>query len=612
MTFYAADANSNTDCMEISLRTHHFSISHKSLLRIGKTLTLIIAGILASGLSLAQFPAGTYTVNSSLPTSTSNFNSFTDFTTALSIAGNAISGNVVLNVVQGSGPYTEQLVLPHIQGTGPGSGTTRIGIVVNGSGETIRHGGSAMNHAVILLDGMDYFTANNLVVVNTDTNLAFGVRIGDNSDHNRFDNCTFNNTASDTYYQSTCILTSDEDNYADMSSNAGEFVEIWNSTMLGGYYGIRFNGGDSINSIWPQGYDVTGCDFQDQYYYGIYTYRVYDVDFVGNTMDFANTNNSFGYCTFFYYTNNLYIEGNSITNSKPYGFRVYYSNHYNTTVINGRSKFVNNMHHGGFVYSSYGYPMYFYQAHDFDIVYNSFQTWGKNLVSSANGFFAGYCDSIRIENNAVQSESSSSTNNYMCVVGLGSGILSFDYNTFFTTSQQPGNEIYSYDTIIYTGLAAFQAATGTNTHSQFADPGYVSTTDNHVNQGSLFQKGIAYSGTLIDFDGTARPSIKPSHGAHEFPYVPTGIADREEDNNVILYPNPVSDVLTIDASSVQGDVLNIEISNVSGQVFLTHQIKNFSGNAIEQIYVTGLSKGVFFVKIYNEDVTVTRRFVVQR
>jgi len=57
--------------------------------------------------------AGTYTINSSLPASSSNFTSFAGFLTAASCGGFVGSGNVIVNV---NGIYNEQVTFGSIPG----------------------------------------------------------------------------------------------------------------------------------------------------------------------------------------------------------------------------------------------------------------------------------------------------------------------------------------------------------------------------------------------------------------------------------------------------------------------------------------------------------------
>ncbi|HEV7783568.1 MAG TPA: hypothetical protein VGO58_19985, partial [Chitinophagaceae bacterium] len=105
--------------------------------------------------------SGAYTINKGAPTLGTNFNSFNDFSTALSNCG--VGGHVTATVVDGSGPYTEQVVFQNIPGIGAGASVT-----IEGNAETITTSapiiqtGSNPNRHIIRLIGVQYFTINNL------------------------------------------------------------------------------------------------------------------------------------------------------------------------------------------------------------------------------------------------------------------------------------------------------------------------------------------------------------------------------------------------------------------------------------------------------------------
>jgi hypothetical protein len=82
-------------------------------------------------------------------------------------------------------------------------------------------------------------------------------------------------------------------------------------------------------------------------------------------------------------------------------------------------------------------------------------------------------------------------------------------------------------------------------------------------------------------------------------------------NSIEIYPNPAKNYLTVEASAVDGNVLSIEISNISGQVVMDKALNDFNGYAKVQLDVSGLTKGVYFVKVFNSEVTTTKRLVVQ-
>ncbi|MEO5569915.1 MAG: hypothetical protein ABIT08_08300, partial [Bacteroidia bacterium] len=75
------------------------------------------------------FPGGTYTINSAVATGGTNYQTFNAFKNAL---GCNIAGPIVVNVVAGSGPYNEQLILPQIGGM-----SAVNTITINGNGRTL-------------------------------------------------------------------------------------------------------------------------------------------------------------------------------------------------------------------------------------------------------------------------------------------------------------------------------------------------------------------------------------------------------------------------------------------------------------------------------------------
>ena len=88
----------------ILFSTKRIAIIKSSSLR--KVFSLALAGFLSSAMSYGQMAGGTYTINSGNPTSGSNFNSFNDFITALSNAGNSIAGAVTVKVLESDAVMT--------------------------------------------------------------------------------------------------------------------------------------------------------------------------------------------------------------------------------------------------------------------------------------------------------------------------------------------------------------------------------------------------------------------------------------------------------------------------------------------------------------------------
>ncbi len=86
----------------------------------------------------------------------------------------------------------------------------------------------------------------------------------------------------------------------------------------------------------------------------------------------------------------------------------------------------------------------------------------------------------------------------------------------------------------------------------------------------------------------------------------TGISEEAPSNNkMILYPNPVNDVLNISFAGTSNET-NISIFNATGQ--LLRKINTNSQNNFA-INVSDLQKGVYFIKIENGNEIITNRFI---
>ena len=132
-------------------------------------INLIAGFLLISSASFGAF-SGTYTIDAKSAASSTNYQSFTSIfgdmfngtrTDGGTSNGSGISGAVTINVVSGSGPYTEQVTIKQISGI---SATNTI--VVNGNGNTIQFSATSSSTShTILFDGADYVTIDNLKIL---------------------------------------------------------------------------------------------------------------------------------------------------------------------------------------------------------------------------------------------------------------------------------------------------------------------------------------------------------------------------------------------------------------------------------------------------------------
>lgn len=73
---------------------------------------------------------------------------------------------------------------------------------------------------------------------------------------------------------------------------------------------------------------------------------------------------------------------------------------------------------------------------------------------------------------------------------------------------------------------------------------------------------------------------------------------------VAIYPNPVADILSI--SSINNRVLSIEIYTIEGKNVTIHTVVN---QEINNINVTHLDSGIYFLNIFTDDGRITKRIV---
>lgn len=118
---------------------------------------------------------GYYTVNSGAATAGNNFNNFNALANALNTFG--ICSPVTIEVVPGSGPYTERFLLEDIKGT---SEINTIKLI--GNGETIQSTITNINdNGIVVLNGTRFMTIDSLTSKTLSLDLGIGFVIGGNA-----------------------------------------------------------------------------------------------------------------------------------------------------------------------------------------------------------------------------------------------------------------------------------------------------------------------------------------------------------------------------------------------------------------------------------------------
>jgi hypothetical protein len=213
----------------------------------------------------ANLISGTYTINNTLPSSATNFNSFGEAVAALNCG---IAGPVIFNVVNNITPYNERVVINHVNGT---SSTNTIKF--NGNGATISFGGTTLNNrAIILLNGTDHIIFDSLMIdPGTATTNVWGIVLMNKADSVTIKNCSINmgNLTSTGTTTIMGIVVNGSESTAQISGDNANGLQILNNKISSGGYSIYLVG-NAASTAQNNNCVIRGNEILDFYNYGIY------------------------------------------------------------------------------------------------------------------------------------------------------------------------------------------------------------------------------------------------------------------------------------------------------------------------------------------------------
>jgi hypothetical protein len=462
--------------------------------------------------------SGTYTINSALPTSGTNYASFAAAATALGTSG--VSGPVTFTV--SGGPYAEQMRLPAITGA---SATNRI--TFNGNGRTIQFlATAAAEPAVITLNGADFVTLNNLTVVATGGaagTYGWGIQLVNNADNNVVSNCTVtcNTSASCAGIVSAATSTS----IISTGTTANQDVTITGNTITGGTYGIVTMGNSTATPT--PGIVVSNNTVRDFDRYGIYAGSLGGPQLIGNDVARPTAPNPFTYYGIYLTTG---VSGAAVEKNRlhtPYAPGAYNGAAYGIYVGTGAAAtatapndVVNNLVYD-MVTTSTTYGIYNASASNIRYYYNTIDLYAPTIsgINSAYGFYQLFGSNVEFKNNVVRVNRGGGTPQYAIYQLLGTaGSTTSDYNCL---NGQGSNFVTGYTAnTAYPTLTAWQAATGGpyDQHSTAAEPGFENPALGNLKPtaGPLDGQATPLARVPQDVTGTVRSTTAPDLGAYEF------------------------------------------------------------------------------------------------
>jgi hypothetical protein len=457
--------------------------------------------------------SGTYTINSALPTGGSNFQNFAAMVSALACG---LTGPVVVNVVPGSGPYTEQVAITQLLGASAINTLT-----INGNGETLTFSATlASDPHTMVLNGADFIKINNLNFVATGATYAFPLHLWNNANNNKFTNCTFTCPQNLTGTVQSPFSISGSATSAITAGPSGSNDTIVGCTMNNGYYGATFAGNSGgVNT----GNVMSDCNIKDFHFYGIY--------------------NS--------YNNGLMISNNIIERPTRTNLTTFYGIFVTTGCV-GISVFNNRVRHPFAMLptsASLAYAIY----STIDGTLGNENRYYNNVISNMNswgtqaGFYLSGVDYVKVYHNTISLDDAAATagltygiyntgtvggieikNNIISITRGGSGTkYCLYYSNASTISNKNVLYINSPLGLNYVGfylaaqatLANWQAVNGNvwDQQSVAANPLFNNPLANDYTPTELLCNNIGDPvGILNDITGFVRSLVTPDPGAYEY------------------------------------------------------------------------------------------------
>lgn len=461
----------------------------------------------------SAFPGGIYTIDASSPASATNFQSFT---AAASAIGCGISGPVVFNVVPGSGPYNEQLILPATIGA-----TATNTVTFNGNGDTLSFASTNTNlRGIIRLDGADHITIDSMVIISTGTTTSeygFGVQLINDADSNTISHCKlYFDQASTSANYAGIVMSGSETSATTTGSNCDGNV-IDNNTIEGGYYGIT--------CLTTTDNQIKNNKVLDFYFYGIYTNANSNILIDANEVARPNRvafSSFYGIYQGGTASNNKITKnrihdpfaGNTTSTSAFYGIYLSSSDATSGNETEVSNNELYNLNGGGTMYILYNTGSNYVNYYHNTIACNDATYSGTSIT---RGFYqTTSANNINFKNNIISITRSTTGASYCMYWNTAASTISSDYNVLYVDAFNSAAHI-GYKSGNQNLLSDWQTATSGDANSMSLSPIFANQTGGDLQPtNSLVDDKGTPLGVLTDILGATRSTTTPDVGAVEF------------------------------------------------------------------------------------------------
>ena len=527
---------------------------------------------------------GNYTINQNAAASTTNYTTFTSFVNAVSQFG--ICGPTTANVVAGSGPYLEQVVLKDVKGTSINT------LTINGRGESLVFAASNTNEReTFLLENSSYIKIDSLNVLATGATYGTTLR-GNNLDHITISNCNFimDSTSTSSFY--TGLLFSSSPTSPASATDIDSLV-FENNTVMGGYYGLSFYGNSITKSI--KNVIVRNNKIRGFYYSGTYVYYADGFTYEDNDVSRpyrSNMTTTYGILSST--CENLLVQRNAFHNlfdanpsSTSACYPIYSTN---DAPIGKENYFINNLVYEinttGTIYGIYDLGSDYTKFYNNTVVLN-------NPSTSASGVVRGvYKSATSLSTDYINNVIYIATAGTSTVHGLyynGAPNIS-DYNDVYLASA--GTQYYGYLNAANRSTLLDMQTAGLDTNSLDVNPIFsFPITSSALLQplsSALNNSGLLLPQVTVDFNGTARNASGMDIGSFEFtpPSVDAGVNSIDIATSFCPGPQAISVTISNNATTqIDSVMINYTINGVL-QTPINYQnlidtIGSLAGNTVQ-------------------------------